>query len=146
MIEGTVFRRLKKIVDERGFLMEVMREDWPEFPGFKMAYISISSPGVIRAWHRHPRTKQRDTFIVLTGMAKVCVYDPDTMEVDEHFIGEDNPMMLTIDGSKWHGFKAIGDKPCVLLNFPDKLYDYKNPDEERLDYWRGPYDWEMKMP
>lgn len=148
MIEGTVIRPLRRNVDERGYLTELMRTDWDDvYPGFTMSYVSLSYPGVIRAWHRHPRTKQRDTFAVLQGMAKVVVYDPEGDEVNEHFIGEDNPVLLSFDGANWHGFKAIGDKPCLLINFPDQLYDYKNPDEERLPYnsKQVPYDWAIEM-
>jgi dTDP-4-dehydrorhamnose 3,5-epimerase len=148
MIEGTIIRPLKRNVDERGYLVELMRTDWEDiYPGFAMSYMSLTYPGVIRAWHRHPRTKQRDTFAVLQGMAKVVIYDPDTDEINEHFIGENNPVLLSFDGSKWHGFKAVGDKPCLLLNFPDKLYDYKNPDEERLPYNTDkiPYNWDIVM-
>lgn len=148
MIEGTIIRPLKRHVDERGYLVELLRSDWEDvFPGFAMSYVSLSYPGVIRAWHRHPRTKQRDTFAVLQGMAKVVIYDEEHDELDEHFLGDDNPVLLSYDGGNWHGFKAIGTKPALLLNFPDKLYDYQDPDEERLpfDSDRIPYDWEIKM-
>lgn len=147
VIEGTVIRPLKKIVDERGYLMEMLRQDWPEFKGFTMSYMSMSYPGVIRAWHGHPRTKQRDTFVVPVGMIKAVVYDEATGEVNEHLLGEENPVLLSFDGSKWHGFKCIGTKPCVLINYPDKIYDYKNPDEARRPYNdpKIPYDWDMVM-
>lgn len=148
MIPGTKIRPLRRIADERGNLTEMLRSDWDDiFPGFAMCYVSTSYPGVIRAWHRHPRTKQRDTFAVLEGMAKVVVYDEVTNEIDEHFIGEDNPVLLSFDGSKWHGFKAIGTRPCLLINFPDKLYDYKNPDEDRMPYHTDkiPYNWDIVM-
>ncbi len=144
MIEGTVIRPLRRHPDERGYLVEILRSDWSDvFEAFAMSYVSRTYPGVVRAWHRHPRTRQRDTFAVLEGRAKVVVYDPDTGEVDEHFIGDDNPVLLSFDGSKWHGFKAIGDRPCLLINFPNKLYDYEDPDEERLphDSDQIPYDW-----
>ncbi len=64
-------------------------------------------------------------------------------EVLVDLVGEDNPVLLSFDGSKWHGYKVIGDSPCILINFPDKLYDYSNPDEERLphDTKEIPYDW-----
>lgn len=148
VIKGTVVRPLRRIVDERGYLMETLRADWEDVSRpFAMSYLSMSYPGVVRAWHRHPRTKQRDTFIVPIGMVKVVVYDPETREVDEHVIGEDNPVLLSFDGDKWHGFKCIGTKPCLLINFPDKLYDYKNPDEGRMPYNSPeiPYDWDIVM-
>lgn len=148
MIEGTILRPLKRHVDERGYLVELLRSDWGEaYPGFAMSYVSRSYPGVIRAWHRHPRTKQRDTFAVLEGMAKVVVYDPEGDEVNEHFLGEDHPVLLSFPGEHWHGFKAVGDRACLLINFPDHLYDYENPDEERLphDSAKIPYDWAIEM-
>ncbi|MFB6197422.1 MAG: dTDP-4-dehydrorhamnose 3,5-epimerase, partial [Halobacteriaceae archaeon] len=44
----------------------------------------------------------------------------------------------------WHGFKAVGDERAILINFPTNLYDYENPDEERLphDTDEIPFDWE----
>jgi len=147
MIKGTLIRQLKKHCDERGYLCELIRSDGDYYYPFAMCYYSVTQKGVIRAWHRHPKTKQTDTFIVIQGMAKVCVYDEKTKELNEHFIGEDNMVALTIDGSNWHGFKAISDKPVILLNFPDKVYDYKNPDEERLEYNTNkiPYSWDIKI-
>lgn len=67
-------------------------------------------------------------------MIKAVVYDEATHEVNEHIMGEENPILLSFDGSKWHGFKCIGTKPCLLLNFPDKMYDYANPDEARRPF------------
>lgn len=148
MIPGTIIRPLKKVVDERGYLMEMMRLDWPDvFKNVPMSYVSMSYPGVIRAWHGHPRTKQRDTFVVPIGMIKAVVYDETTGEVDEHIMGEDNPILLSFDGSKWHGFKCIGTKPCLLMNFPDKMYDYANPDEARRPFNdpKVPYNWDIVM-
>lgn len=51
------------------------------------------------------------------------------------------------DGDKWHGFKCIGTTPCLLINYPDKLYDYKNPDEARMPHNSPeiPYNWDVVM-
>ncbi len=34
MIEGVKVRQLRQIHDERGYLMEMLRHDWPEFEKF----------------------------------------------------------------------------------------------------------------
>jgi len=94
----------------------------------------MSYPGVIRAWHGHLRTKQRDTFVMPVGMIKAVIYDEATHDVNEHIMDEENPIRLSFDGSKWHGFKCIGTKPFLLLNFPDKMYDYANPNEARRPF------------
>jgi len=150
LIEGIELRPLKKHVDERGFLCELLRSDWSIFKGFAMAYFSITPPGVVRAWHRHARTKQQDNMCVIQGTGKVAVYDdrdnsPTKGLINEFVIGEDNPTLLRLPGECWHGFKALGVKPVLLLNFPTALYNYENPDEDRLppDTDRIPYDWKL---
>jgi len=150
LIQGIEIRKLEKHADERGFLCEILRKDWNSFEEFAMAYFSTTYPGVVRAWHRHPKTKQIDNMCIIQGMAKIVVYDdrpnsPTKGTIDEFIIGEDNLTLLKIPGECWHGFKALGTKPAILINFPDKLYDYENPDEERLppDTTKIPYDWKL---
>ena len=94
IIEGVELKQLKKNVDERGYLCELLRKDWSIYKEFAMTYFSITFPGVVRG----------------------C-----------------------------HGFKALGVKPVLLVNFPTALYDYEKPDEERLppDTDRIPYDWKL---
>ena len=137
MIEGVKTHRLQVNADERGHLVEVFREDWELYdPVPAMTYYSMSYPGVVRAWHRHNRG-QVDHFVCPKGRIKVGVYDeredsPTEGELDTFVIGEHDQRAIRIPGDCWHGFKAIGDEPAFLLNFPTKLYDYDDPDEERL--------------
>jgi len=150
LIEGVELKQLKKNVDERGYLCELLRKDWSIFKEFAMAYFSTTFPGVVRAWHRHPRSRQEDYMCVIQGTAKIAIYD-DREEsstkglINEFIIGEDNLALLKIPGECWHGFKALGVKPVLLINFPTKLYDYEKPDEERLaaDTDKIPYDWKL---
>lgn len=149
MIEGVESRSLQPNVDERGHLVEMFREDWDEFePRPAMAYYSLTYPGVVRAWHRHTRG-QVDHFVCPSGRLKVAVYDdreesPTRGELETFVIGEGNHQLIRIPGACWHGFKAVGTEPAMLVNFPTKLYDYEEPDEERLphDTETIPLDWE----
>ena len=151
MIEGVDLRDLQVNTDERGHLVEMFREDWDEYdlePA--MSYYSMSYPGVIRAWHRHTRG-QIDHFVCPQGRIKVGVYDdrddsPTEGEVNSFIIGEHNQQMIRIPGDCWHGFKVIGDERALLVNFPTNLYDYEDPDEERLPHDTGeiPFDWEAE--
>ena len=149
-IEGLELRELKKNADERGYLCELLRNDWGVYRGFAMAYFSITFPGVVRGWHRHPRTAQTDYMCILQGTGKIVVYDdregsPTKGVVNEFVIGEDNPTLIKVPGECWHGFKALGTKSVLLANFPTALYDYEKPDEERLppDTNKIPYDWKL---
>jgi dTDP-4-dehydrorhamnose 3,5-epimerase len=150
LIEGIELRPLKKNVDERGYLCELLRKDWSIFQEFAMAYFSVTFPGVVRAWHRHPRTKQQDHMCILQGIGKIVVYDDREKSstkglINEFIIGEDNPTLIKIPGECWHGFKALGVKPVLLVNFPTNMYDNNKPDEERLppDIEKIPYDWKL---
>jgi dTDP-4-dehydrorhamnose 3,5-epimerase len=150
LIDGVSLKELRKNVDERGYLCEILRKDWGVFGEFAMAYFSITYPGIVRAWHRHPTTKQQDYMCFLQGTSKVVVYDdrelsPTKGLINEFVIGEDNLTLVKIPGECWHGFKALGTRPTLLVNFPDKLYDYAKPDEERLppNTEKIPYDWQL---
>lgn len=151
MITGVETRELLVNVDERGHLVEMFREDWPEFdPDPSMSYFSISYPGIIRAWHRHLEG-QVDYFVCLEGKIKVGIYDdrddsPTQNELNTFVIGEGNQQVIRIPGACWHGFKVVGDERAILVNFPTKLYDYEDPDEERLpwDTEKIPLDWEAE--
>lgn len=149
MIHDVAVRELQVNADERGHLVEIFRDDWPEYdPEPAMSYYSLSYPGVVRAWHRHARG-QIDHFACPSGRITVAIYDdrddsPTNGELDTFIIGEHNQQLIRIPGDCWHGFKAIGTKPAILLNFPTELYDYDDPDEERLphDTDQIPFDWD----
>ena len=150
MIDGVVVKDLKQIHDERGWLMEIMRSDWPEFDRFGQVYITSAYPGVIKAWHYHK--KQTDHFVCVKGMAKVALYDgredsPTKGSINEFFIGEKSPRLIKIPPMVMHGFKAVGHEPAFIVNVPTELYDYKNPDEHRVphDSKDIDYDWDVKM-
>ena len=139
MLSGIRVKQLKRFNDERGFFAEVYRQDWKEFfeedtPA--QSNISLTYPGVIRAWHRHVRG-QNDYFVVLNGILKICAYDEKTRELDEIISSGRDMQMVRMPGHYWHGFKAVGNKPATLLYFTTKLYDYENPDEERRP-WNDP--------
>jgi dTDP-4-dehydrorhamnose 3,5-epimerase len=148
-IEGVDVRELVVNADERGHLVETYREDWPEFDSSpEMSYVSMTYPDIIRAWHRHTEG-QIDHFACPHGRIKVGIYDdradsPTRGELDTFVIGEHAQRLIRIPGDCWHGFKAIGDEPALLMNYPTALYEYDDPDEERLPYDtdRIPLDWE----
>ena len=77
MLPGIQIRSLSKLVDDRGFFMEALRADWEDLLGgdtVMQANLSLSFPGVIRAWHRHQRG-QVDYFLVMRGSMRICAYD-----------------------------------------------------------------------
>ena len=150
LIDGVKVRPLKPIHDERGYLMEMLRSDWPEFARFGQVYITIGYPGIVKGWHYHKI--QTDNFIVVRGQAKVVCYDnrdgsKTKGKVNEFFPGERNPLLIQIPPFVVHGFKAIGGEPTYLVNVPTELYKYDKPDEFRIPYDSKeiPYSWDVQM-
>lgn len=146
MIDGVRTRKLKRIPDERGYLMEMLRSDWPEFEAFGQVYITAVYPGVVKGWHYHKH--QTDYFICVAGMAKVVLYDarddsPTRGEINEFFIGSLNPELVVIPAGVYHGFKGISQEVTLIVNVPTKLYNYEKPDEYRCPPHSDeiPYDW-----
>ena len=139
MLKGIRLRPIKRINDERGFFTEALREDWkdlldddrPVQTNFSTTYSSI-----IRAWHRHLKG-QTDYFLVLNGALRICAFDDKTKELDEIVSTARDLQIVRVPGHYWHGFKAVGNETVQLLYFTTKLYDYKDPDEERRP-WNDP--------
>jgi len=157
VLPGVKIKEIKKIPDERGFFSEIFRDDWKEFieeDKTVQGNLSLSYPGVIRAWHRHHRG-QIDYFITIQGVTKICAYDdrpdsPTKGQLDEIISSEEKVQCVRIPGLYYHGFKSIGDKPALVVYLTTKLYDYENPDEERRAWndpniidprTQKPYDW-----
>jgi len=133
MLNGIIIKPIKRLSDERGFFTEVMRRDWKDLFGndsIVQANFSFTYPNVIRAWHRHQKG-QTDYFIALKGAIKICAFDEKTEELNQIVSSGQNLQAVRIPGHYWHGFKALGNEPAMLLYFTTKLYDYDNPDEER---------------
>jgi len=150
MIDGIIVKQLKRHADERGYLMEMLRSDDEMFEKFGQSYIALNYPGVVRAWHYHK--KQDDFWVCVKGMIKAAVYDcregsPTYGEVNEFFMGDQNPILLKIPVGVMHGYKTVGVEPSLLINFPTQPYNPNEPDEFR-EAWNSekiPYDWEIKF-
>ncbi len=149
MIDGVRIKPLKVVPDERGFLMEMLRDDDEIFQRFGQVYLSVVYPDVVKGWHYHK--KQTDHFVFVKGMAKVVLYDAregsrTKGEVNEFFMGEQNRILLVIPPLVLHGMKGIGTEPAYLVNIPTEHYVYEAPDEFRVAPHGGevPYDWSRK--
>lgn len=150
MIDGVEIKQLRRFVDERGYLMEMLRSDDPMFEQFGQSYVALNYPGVIRAWHYHKM--QTDFWVCVKGEIKVGLYDaredsPTKGVVNEVYLGEHHPILLKIPIGVMHGYKTVGVEPSLLINFPTQPYNPADPDEYRVPYDTEtiPYDWEIVM-
>ncbi len=149
MIQGVTVKKLIRHPDDRGFFMEVLRDDDGLLKRFGQASFSKSYPGVIKAFHYHEL--QDDLWFFPSGNAQVVLHDlredsPTKGETNVFYMGEDNPMLLVIPIGVAHGYRVLGNEPAVIMYFTTMSYDPKNPDEKRIS-WDDPsigFDWTTK--
>ena len=149
MIEGVKIKKLRIIPDERGRVMEILREDDDMFIKFGQVYMTTVYPGVVKGWHYHK--KQTDSLCAIKGMAKLVIYDArkDSIshgQISELVIGEYNPIIVQIPPFVYQGFKGLGKEETIIINTPTEVYNQNEPDEFRIDPYTNeiPYDWKLK--
>jgi dTDP-4-dehydrorhamnose 3,5-epimerase len=149
LIDGVKTKPLRVIPDERGWLTEILRSDDPDFKAFGQVYLTAVYPGVIKAWHFHK--EQTDYIACIAGMMRLGLYDPREGSPtrglsQEIFVGVLNPLMVIVPPGVMHGFQCLGSEPALVINVPDKPYNYDNPDEFRvpIDDPSVPYIWEIR--
>ena len=122
-----------------------------QYPKLSNTVVNVTTvyPGVVKAWHYH--RVQTDNFVVVSGMAKVVLYDDREAsatrgQVNEFFLGDRNPILVQVPPLVCHGYKGIGADEVMLVNFPTEVYRPEQPDEYRLDPHRSgiPYDWSRR--
>jgi len=147
VIDGVVVKPLRRIPDERGFIMHMLRADDPDFERFGEIYFTTAYPGVIKAWHMHKEMTLN--YAVVVGMIKLALYDdradsPTRGEIQELFIGQENYQLVKIPPLVWNGFKTIGTQMVILANCASLPHD---PNElVRIPPFDSsiPYDWSLK--
>ena len=147
MIDGVIISPLKQILDERGKVMHMLRDDSEGFLGFGEVYFSCVYPGAIKGWHRHK--KMTLNYAVPHGNVKVVLYDDrqgssTKGEVVEIFLGPGNYCRVTVPPMIWNGFKGIGTETAIVANCASIAHD---PDEiDRKDPFDSyiPYDWSIQ--
>ncbi len=147
-IEGVWVKDLLVIPDERGRLMEILRNDDEGFTRFGQVYLSTTYPGVVKAWHLHKA--QDDNFCCVRGMIKLVLYDPRDDSptkgmLAEHFLGDHNQQLVRVPAGVYHGWKCVSREEALVVNVPNEPYRREAPDEHRAP-WNTPdipYSWDV---
>lgn len=147
MIEGVKVVPLRRIPDERGMVMHMLKRTDPHFLEFGEIYFSCGYPGVVKAWHIHREMTLNNCCVV--GMIKLVLYDgressPTRGEVVELFIGEQNYCLVQIPPGITNGYKAFGDKMAIMANCATLPHDpaeliYIDPFDNEI-----PYSWDVR--
>ncbi len=136
MIDGVKIKKIETHTDYRGHFREILRDD-DNLLHFGQASISLTKPGIIKAFHWHKY--QDDTFYVVSGKAQVVLYDmrkaSKTYRQTNTFVMSDKDQKLVfIPKNVAHGYKALGKKPLIMLYLMSRSYNRKKPDEQRIPH------------
>lgn len=126
-ISGVVVRSLNKYTDERGWLMEVFRQDELDEECFPvMAYVSMTKPGVTRGPHEH--MDQAD-FFCFAGPSDFKIYLWDNREGSSTYrnrmvfiAGESSPTAVIIPKKVVHAYRNVGVRDGLVINCPNRLF------------------------
>ena len=147
MIDGVLVHPLRRIADERGEILHMLRCDAAHFERFGEVYFSTVYPGVVKGWHIH--SEMVLNYAAVAGTIKLVLFDerpesPTRGELMELFVGESNYVLVRVPAGVWNGFKGVGVAPAIVANCSTIPHD---PGEiSRLDPFENhiPYDWALK--
>ena len=133
---GVTFYDVTTHVDYRGAVCELfdLRWGWRNEP-LVFAYCFTVRPGIIKGWGVHE--EHEDRYFILFGEMEAVLFDdrPDSPTrglVSKVTLSEYQRRLMNIPAGIWHVDRNIDNKDAVVINFPTKPYDHKNPDKYRL--------------
>ena len=148
MIEGVLAIPLKRIPDERGTVLHMLKRTDAHFVEFGEIYFSTIYPGVVKGWHKH--AEMTLNYACIHGRIKLVLFDdrdgsPTRGEIMEFFLGPDNYSLIQIPPGVWNGFKGMGDETAIVANCCTHAHDPKR--SIRLDPFDNdiPYDWAIRQ-
>jgi dTDP-4-dehydrorhamnose 3,5-epimerase len=143
-IVGVQFHPLKRICDERGAVLHMLRSDSPCFKGFGEVYFSLTYPGFVKGWKLHRRISQ--LMCVPSGDMRFVLFDPregsrSFNRVQSFVIGESNYTLLELPANIWYGFSPVGTSPALIANCTSEPHDPTESERLELNSERIPYQW-----
>ena len=147
MINGVQIIQLKRIPDERGTILHMLRATDPHFQQFGEIYFSTVYKGVVKGWHWH--REMTLNYACIFGRIKLVLFDerpnsPTQGQIMEIFLGPDNHSLVIIPPELWNGFKGMSDPFAIIANCCTHPHDPSR--SQRLDPFENhiPYDWAIK--
>jgi dTDP-4-dehydrorhamnose 3,5-epimerase len=126
LIEGVRIVPLRRLADDRGMVLGMLRADDPHFERFGEVYFSVVRPGAVKAWRRHTRVTLN--YAVPVGTIRLVLFDdrPGSATRGQLFdrrIGEEDYSLVTIPPGLWSGFRGESTAPALVANCTTEPHD-----------------------
>jgi len=147
MIKDVKLVQLVAHVDDRGYLIEIIRASDDHFTKFGQVYlVGDLTRGTIRAFHKH--SVLWDWFFISHGAAKFILRDdrsdsPTYEEMNSFVISSRNPGLLVVPPGVYHGWVSLEDD-TQMVSTASEVYNRENPDEVRIAPDSFGVEWEVK--
>lgn len=134
-LEGVQVIESRWVIKSNGRLVELFRRDWLGDAHVDQVFHVVLNGHGLSAWHAHERTLDR--LFVASGHVRAVLFDPRTGSptcgrVAEFLLDASRPQLLVVPPGIWHGVQNLDREPAILVNMPDRAYDYDQPDHWRL--------------
>jgi len=146
-ISGVSVVALRRIPDERGTIMHMLKQTDPHFIDFGEIYFSTIYQDAVKGWHLH--REMTLNYACIYGRVKLVLYDeradsPTAGAIRELFLGPDDYSLVVIPPDVWNGFKGMSDPYAIVANCCTHAHDPSL--STRLDPFDNhiPYDWALK--
>ena len=148
MIKDVKILSLKPHVDDRGYLIELLRASDKHFEQFGQIHIVGNFVrNTIRAWRKH--RKMSKLFFISHGSAKFALVDdhsgsPTYEKINTFVIGKHNPALLLVPPDIYYGWMSLEDD-TQLIAIASDVYNRDKPDEMRVPPDSFDYDWSIQF-
>ena len=146
-IDGVQVVPLRRLPDERGTILHMLRSTDEHFIEFGEIYFSTIYPDVVKGWHKH--REMTLNYACIYGRIKLVLYDgregsATEGALQEIYLGPDNHALVVIGPGIWTGFKGMSSPFAIVANCCTHPHDPSRT--TRLDPHDNdiPYDWAVK--
>ena len=145
-IEGVIVQPLKQIIDNRGAVLHMMKNDSEFLDQFGEVYFSEINPSVIKAWKLH--TKLTQNISVPVGKIRLVIYDNRPSSgthgnIAEYKVGRhDNYCLVHIPPVLWYGFQSLDTQTSLIANCTNFAHDPSEAQSMPSNSDEIPYQWD----
>lgn len=135
VIHGVENINLVARVDDRGYLIEIVRATDPFLSKFGQVYlVGNFARGTIRAFHKH--LELWDLFFINHGAAKFVLVDdrgdgPTYKETNTFVASARTPTLIVVPPGVFHGWMSLEDD-TQMISTATEVYQRERPDEVRI--------------
>jgi dTDP-4-dehydrorhamnose 3,5-epimerase len=143
-IDGVRLVPLRRIDDDRGSVLHMLKSTDEWFVGFGEMYFSTVLPGAVKAWRRH--TRMTTNLAVPVGTVRVLLVDERADSAtsglaDEISLGDGNYGLLIVPPFVWSGFHNDSPSTVLVANCASLPHDPAEVERRDANDSRMPQPW-----